>query len=115
MKTWLLALVVLSACATGACQQEIISERPSNIAAQFAELNKNGWTVENNSATAKQAPKSDPNVRVIREADFSRLQFQTNFQVDDPRLRPQATTQPQTMPAGTPSPGGMPFGVSMPR
>ncbi|HEY4328917.1 MAG TPA: hypothetical protein VGN88_04215 [Phycisphaerae bacterium] len=73
------------------CQQEVIAVHDSSIASQFSKLNKNGWQVADNNQpkTARPGTPGDPNVRIVKEADFSQLRFNTNFQVDDARLRGQ--------------------------
>jgi hypothetical protein len=81
-----------------ACQEEVIV-RDSSLANQFSQLNKSGWQVTRNDQPANAAASADPNVRVIRGADFSGYNFSTNFQLDDPRGAP---TRPQPLP-GTPN------------
>ena len=89
-----------------ACQEEVIVH-DSSITSQFSQMNRNGWQVSRNDqpAPAGGAAPADPNVRVIRGADFSGYRFNTNFQIDDPRYpetRPQPSlpgSAPDTQPA----------------
>jgi hypothetical protein len=83
----------------GACQEEVIVHE-SSIASQFSQMNREGWQVTRNDqpANARSAGSVDPNVRVIRGADFSGYRFSTNFRVDDPRV-PQ--TRPQPLPGAS--------------
>lgn len=76
-------MLALVALALIGCQEEPVYQG-SSIDRQFGQLNKEGWAV---SGTQRPGTGSvnDPNVRVVREANFSGLQFHTNFQVDDPR------------------------------
>ena len=103
----LLAFLLLAAC-----QQEVIVHE-STIARQFSAMNKEGWQVMRNDQPKNMGTANDPNVRIVREADFSGMRFDTNFQVDDPRMR-QAATQPNRPPAtapATPQPMLVPFGA----
>ena len=95
-----------------ACQQEVLS-RHDSLSDQFAQMNKSGWAVDDPNhphTTATASP--DPNVRVIREADFSGYQFRTSFQRDDdPRQQPGAPAPaPSNPPAGV-QPAASPWGV----
>jgi hypothetical protein len=94
------------------CQQEVIVHE-STIARQFSEMNKEGWQVTRNDQPKAAGTAADPNVRVIREADFSGMRFNTNFQVDDPRLRQPATrpNQPPATAPALPPPTLVPFGA----
>jgi len=88
-----------------ACQQETRTVRQSSLASQFAQLNKDGWAVNGGSNQPGQKPinPNDPNVRVIKEANWSGLKFNTNFQVDDPVLRAQLEKQNQQNPQPAPT------------
>jgi len=101
MKRVLIALGIGSMF-LAACQEKPVVHR-SSIAEQFASMNKNGWAVSDGSAPKRAAPGEDPNVRVIREADFTGFHFNTNFQVDDPRIREQLRQQNGP---GQPAPAG---------
>jgi hypothetical protein len=87
-----------------ACQEEIIVH-DSSLVTEFSRMNKEGWQVTRNDqpTPTRTGDQADPNVRVIRQADFSGYQFNTNFEVNDPRYPqtrpvqlsdPSPTTQP---------------------
>ena len=82
------------------CQQEVIVH-DSSITREFSRMNREGWQVTRNDqpTPTRSGEQADPNVRVIREANFSGYQFNTNFQVNDPRY-PQ--TRPVPLPGPTP-------------
>jgi len=104
--------LTISLLLLAACQQEVIVH-DSTITRQFAQFNKDGWQVARNDQPKPAGTTNDPNVRVVREADFSNMRFNTNFQVDDPRLR-QPSTQPnqhQTTDPALPPPTLVPFGA----
>jgi hypothetical protein len=106
-----LALVAL---VLAGCEQETVY-RGSSIDRQFGQLNKEGWAVAGANKPGKGGAVDDPNVRVIREASFSGLQFHTNFQVDDPRFpelsgKNNQDAAPNNQPA-TPQAGGNPWGA----
>ncbi len=109
MKSHLPILALLASIVLPACQEEVISRR-SSFDSRFGGLNKSGWSVASGEQPniASRSPEDDPNVRVIRPADFSGYQFNTTFTVDDPRLRPQP---PSTQPANT-QPGMNPWGAA---
>ena len=92
-KTMALAVLGLSAICLTACEQEVISERNSSLGSQMGQLSKGGWNVagSGNQSSRSQDPLNDPNVRVIKPADFSNLQFHMSPQGNDA----QATTQAQ--------------------
>ena len=77
-------------------------------------MNRDGWQV---SRTDQPTPtgsgeQADPNVRVVRAADFSGYRFNTNFQIDDPRY-PQ--TRPMPLPGSAPdAPPASPFTATPP-
>lgn len=106
-----LALAVLGA----GCQKEVVV-RKSSLANQLAELNKQGWSVgfadSASDPNARKPKLEDPNVRVVKGADFSSLKFNTNFQIDDPKLRAQYQQQHQEQnPQQNTAPSGLtPFG-----
>jgi hypothetical protein len=108
---WSLTLVTL---ALVGCAQEPVY-RGSSIDRQFGQLNKEGWAVAGANRPDKAGMSNDPNVRVIREANFSGLQFHTNFQVDDPRYPElsQKNNQDATPsnPPANPQAGGNPWGA----
>jgi len=109
MKHFYLAMGLLL---LAACQQEVLVH-DSSIVSQFTQMGVDGWQVSRNDQPRIAGRASDPNVRVVREADFSGMRFDTSFQIDDPRYR-QAATQPSrasaTAPAG-PQPMLVPFGA----
>ena len=85
------------------CESEVIAVHDNTFASQFGQLNKDGWVVSSAKTTPTTAVNhDDPNVRVIKEADFSHLQFNTNFQVDDPKLREQLRQQNGGSPVAPP-------------
>ena len=92
-----------------ACQQEVISRRDS-LSGQFAQMNKMGWTVDDQGRPKPSVPsqQADANVHVIRQADFSGYQFHTNFQVDDPRFPNANQPQPGFGDPNSPNPGNTP-------
>ncbi len=118
MARWAMAsLGVALLAATVGCTEEVIAVHGDSLANQFAQLNKNGWSANVNDASAPNTHKSildDPNVRVIKPADFSGVKFNTNFQVDDPKLRAQmGQNQDQSqgqMPQNSGPSGMLPFG-----
>jgi hypothetical protein len=112
-------LTVVLLAALPACTEEVISVRGNSLAGQFEQLNKNGWNVGTSDANHSSAHKSlldDPNVRVIKGADFSAVKFNTSFQIDDPKLKAQtqdsqAQNQAPANAGSSGAPGTMlPFG-----
>ncbi len=95
-----IGILVSGAAFLATCQEEVVVHE-SSLVNQFSQMNKEGWQVTRGapSSGARPGSSTDPNVRVIRGADFSGYRFSTNFRVDDPRY-PQ--TRPQTQP-GAPS------------
>jgi hypothetical protein len=111
MKTIALMFVVLALPLTG-CEQEV-SYRGSSFDRQFSQMNKEGWQVAGSVQPRKPGETNDPNVRMIREADFSGMQFRTNFQIDDPRYpqtQPRAQN-PESAPQTAPAPVMTPWGI----
>jgi len=106
------ALLLLAALTLPACAQEVLSVHDSSIASQFSQLNGNGWAVNRNDQTAKNsANANDPKVvRVIHEANWTGMRFNTNFQVDDPEVRAQLERQHQQG-QSTPNQVGNPTGA----
>ena len=111
--------VVLAMLFAGCETQETRTVHKSSIESQFAQLNKNGWSVTSPGAAQKT---STPNreVRVVKEADFSGLQFHTNFQIDDPKIKEQQAQREREeavrrgpAPAEAP-PTATPFGTMTP-
>jgi hypothetical protein len=96
------------------CESEV-TVHESSLASEFSRMNKNGWQVNSADQLTRRPTGSepDPNVKVIRDADFSGYRFNTNFQIDDPNY-PQ--TRPQIPLPGEPSeaPAADPF-MSVPR
>jgi hypothetical protein len=86
------ALTGLVALLLAGCEQEVI-HHDSSLASQLAKLNRDGWAIDDRSKPATPGIAGDPNVHVIKEADFSGYHFDTNFQVDDPALREQLRRQ----------------------
>lgn len=94
-----------------ACQQQVLSRRDT-LSEQFNQMNKSGWAVDDPSRSRSAAAAApDPNVRVVREADFSGYQFRTSFQVDDARLRTPATAPAPSTPPANPPPTVTPWGA----
>ena len=104
--------LVTSLLLLAACQQEVVVHE-SALVNQFSQFGVDGWQVARKDQPKNTRPANDPNVRVVRGADFSGMRFNTSFQVDDPRLRPSSTQPnqpPATGPAGPP-PTVIPFGA----
>jgi hypothetical protein len=106
--------LALLALALAGCEQETVY-RGSTLDRQFGQLNKEGWAVAGANKSDKGGTTNDPNVRVVREASFSGLQFHTNFQVDDPRYpelskKDNQDAAPSNQPA-TPQAGANPWGA----
>lgn len=88
--------LAMAALVMSGCQKEVIAVRGDTISQQFAQLNKQGWSVgfsDPNNPYSKKRSTDDPNVRIIRGADFTNVKFNTNFQIDDPKIRAQIEAQ----------------------
>jgi hypothetical protein len=108
-------MVTLVALALAGCEQEVVY-RGSSIDRNFEQLNKQGWQVAGVNQPAKEGALNDPNVRVVKEADFSGYQFRTNFRVDDPKYQQPNEQANQNAtpsnPQGTPVQGMNPWGAA---
>jgi hypothetical protein len=108
-------MVALMALALAGCEQEVVY-RGSSIDREFGQLNKQGWQVAGVNRPAKEGTLNDPNVRVVKEADFSGYQFRTNFRVDDPNYsQPNAQANQNAASSGqqgTPVQGMNPWGAA---
>lgn len=109
------ALSLLAGCQ----MEETRSVHKSSLEQQFASLSKNGWSVTTGDAQKPKGP--DPNMRIVKDADFSNLTLRTSFQIDDPKLREEqakrdreealkrgpapANNEPDATPFGTLLPG----------
>jgi hypothetical protein len=102
------AAIVMAGCA-----QEVIAVHDSSMVAQFSQLQGPGWQVTRNDQpkNVQAAKANDPNVRVIREADFTKMRFNTNFRVDDPKLQAQLDEQNQNQQGPSNQAGMNPFGT----
>jgi hypothetical protein len=116
MKTFALIFVLL-ALPLAACQQEVVYH-DSSLSKQFAEFGQRDprWQITGVNQASKPRAPADPNAHVVKEADFSGMQFHTNFQVDDPRFpelmqKQNDNPMPASQPA-TPQPGMNPFGAT---
>src|ERR1043165_7190839 len=94
---WALALVMagVAGCAT---ETRVVR---SSLDDQLMSLNgKGGASVERGGQSKTAKGQTDPNVRVLREANFNGLNVSTSFTIDDPRYKNQqktdATQQPPT-------------------
>jgi hypothetical protein len=81
-----LLLAIIFAAALPACAQEVISER-SSLAGKLSQFDRSGWEVVSNEQRAQR--QANANARVVRGTNWDTMQFDTNFQVDDPKLRAQ--------------------------
>jgi hypothetical protein len=75
------------------------------------------WQITRNDQPKTSSNNQDPNVRVIRPADFSGYRFSTNFQVEDPAAKKAGARGSASQPAGQPSATQpatpfMPFGAA---
>ena len=94
------------------CEQQVISRRDS-LSDQFAQMNRQGWAVDDTSRVKAAPAAADPNVRVIHSADFSGYQFHTNFQTNDPHYQPPAASANTSVPASV-QPAPDPWSVGLP-
>jgi hypothetical protein len=124
-------LAIMLAAVLPGCAEEVIAVHDSSFSAKLAQFNRGGWEVASNSPPSqRRSSANEANVRVVGGIDWGQTQFNTNFQVDDPKLRteleqrrqqrqqdqqnqgnqqnpqgrpPVPTTQPATAPSADPS------------
>jgi hypothetical protein len=109
---------IFSLLMAGCAMEETRTVHKGSLEQQFSSLNKNGWSVTTPDSVKRK--ELDPNVRIVKDADFSNLTLRTNFQVDDPKLKAQLAQREREeaakrgpAPANN-APDAMPFGTLVP-